>query len=131
MTNRRHPNIANLDEKFVNPVYDPGNKYSVAYQWGTVGIYLRKKPGKAIDETWGLLFDKSKQYGSFLLMDSMREMFGSLAKYQGKAVNTTNPDEVRALIAALAEAKGRSQGFEGGVGGKNKVLGTAVDAAVV
>jgi spermidine/putrescine transport system substrate-binding protein len=125
------PNLANLDEKFVDPVYDPGNKHSVAYQWGTVGIYLRKKPGKTIDETWGLLFDKSKQYGSFLLMDSVREMFGSLAKYQGKGVNTTNPDEVRALIAALSESKGRSQGIEGGVGGKNKVLAKAVTAAVV
>ena len=42
------PNLANLDEKFVNPVFDPGNKYSAAYQWGTVGIYLRKKAGKEV-----------------------------------------------------------------------------------
>jgi len=125
------PNLANLDDKFLNPVFDPGNKYSVGYQWGTVGIYLRKKPGQAVDETWGLLFDKSKQYGSFLLMDSVREMMGSVAKFQGKSLNTTSPDDVRAQIATLAESKGRSQGFEGGVGGKNKVLGKAVDVAVV
>lgn len=125
------PNLANLDEKFVNPVYDPGNRYSVGYQWGTVGIYLRRKPGKAVDETWGLLFDKTKQYGSYLLMDSMREMMGSVAKYQGKSLNTTVPDDVRAQIAVLGDSKARSQGFEGGVGGKNKVLGKAVDAAVV
>ena len=52
-------------------------------------------------------------------------------RYQGKSVNTTNPDELRAQIAVLGDAKKRSQGFEGGVGGKNKVLGKAVDAAVV
>ncbi len=125
------PNLANLDEKFVNPIFDPGNKYSAAYQWGTVGIYLRKKPGKAVDETWGLMFDKEKQYGSFLLMDSVREMLGSMARYQGMSVNSTSLDDLRAQSAALAEAKQRSQGFEGGVGGKNKVLAKAVDAAVV
>jgi len=125
------PNFANLDEKFVNPVYDPGNRYSAAYQWGTVGIYLRKKAGKAVDETWAMMFDKQQQYGSFLLMDSPREMLGSMAKYKGMSVNSTSLDDLRAQSAALAEAKQRSQGFEGGVGGKNKVLAKAVDAAVV
>jgi len=125
------PNLANLDEKFVNPVFDPGNKHSAAYQWGTIGIYLRKKPGKTIDETWGLMFDKKLQYGSFLLMDSVREMMGAMAKYKGLSVNSTNLDDLRAQSAALGETKQRSQGFEGGVGGKNKVLAKAVDAAVV
>jgi spermidine/putrescine transport system substrate-binding protein len=125
------PNLANLDEKFLNPVFDPGNRYSAAYQWGTVGIYLRKKPGKTVDETWGLMFDKERQYGSFLLMDSVREMMGSMARFKGMSVNTTSLDDLRSLSAALAETKHRSQGFEGGVGGKNKVLARAVDAAVV
>lgn len=130
----RHENIANLanlDERFVNPSYDRGNRYSAAYQWGTVGIYLRKKGNKPVPPTWGILFDKSKQYGSFLLMDSIREMMGSVLRYQGKAVNSVDPAELKAAAALLLDAKKRSQGFEGGVGGKNKVLGKAVDAAVV
>ncbi len=125
------PNLANLDDKFRNPIYDPGNRYSVAYQWGTVGIYLRRKAGQSVDETWGLLFDKGKEPGPFLLMDASREMMGSALKYQGRSVNTVVPDELRAVGALLLDAKNRSQGFEGGVGGKNKVLGRAVEAAVV
>ncbi len=125
------PNLANLDDKFVSPAYDTGNKYSAAYQWGTIGIYLRKKPGKPVTPSWSILFDKSKQYGSFLLMDSIREMLGTVLRYQGKAVNTVNPEELKAAAALLLDAKKRSQGFEGGVGGKNKVLGKAIDAAVV
>lgn len=125
------PNLANLEDKFVNPSYDPANKYSAAYQWGTVGIYLRKKGNKPIDESWSILFDKSKQYGSFLMMDSIREMMGSALRYQGKAVNSVDPADLKAAAAILLDAKKRSQGFEGGVGGKNKVLGKAVDAAVV
>ena len=42
------PNLKNLDEKFANPPYDHGNKYTVAYQWGTVGIYARKSADKQI-----------------------------------------------------------------------------------
>ena len=130
----RHPNIpnlANLDEKFVNPSFDPGNKYTAAYQWGTVGIYLRKSKAKHQDRTWRLLFDPTMQPGTFLMMDSTREMLGSALKFQGHSLNTTNPDELKAAAALLIEAKKRSQGFEGGVGGKNKVLAKAVTAAVV
>ncbi len=124
------PNLVNLDEKFKNPVYDPGNRYSAAYQWGTVGIYLRQGAQPA-DETWALMFDPAKSSASFLLMDSVREMMGSALKYLGKSVNTTNPEEIKAAAALLLDAKKRSQGFEGGVGGKNKVLAKAVTAAVV
>ncbi|MGC4000894.1 MAG: spermidine/putrescine ABC transporter substrate-binding protein [Anaeromyxobacter sp.] len=125
------PNLRNLDEKFVNPSYDPGNRYSAAYQWGTVGIFLRKPAGKQIDETWGLLFDAKKGPGPFLLMDSSREMMGSTLKFMGYSVNSTDKAQLQKMAAALAEAKKRSQGFEGGVGGKNKVLAKAITAAVV
>lgn len=125
------PNIENLDETFADPVYDRGNKYSVAYQWGTVGIYMRKKAGESPEPTWGLLFDKAKQPGPFLLIDSSREMLGTVLKYQGKSVNTVSIDELKAARDVLVEAKARSQGFEGGVGGKNKVRSQDVAAAVV
>jgi spermidine/putrescine transport system substrate-binding protein len=125
------PNIANLDDKFKSPVYDPDNKHSVAYQWGTVGIYLRKSAAKHKERTWGLMLDPKQQVGTFLLMDSIREMLGSVLKAQGHSLNTTNQDELKQAQAALADAKKRSQGFEGGVGGKNKVLAKAVTAAVV
>jgi spermidine/putrescine transport system substrate-binding protein len=125
------PNLANLDPKFVNPVYDPGNKHSAAYQWGTVGIFLRKKKDKPVDQTWKLIFDPKSEYGSYLMMDAVREMIGAALKYQGHSVNTTNPEELRAAAALLGEAKKRSQGFEGGVGGKNKVLAKGVELAVV
>lgn len=127
------PNLANLDEKFVNPSYDPGNQYSAAYQWGTVGIFIRRKAGQQIDETWGLLFDPklAKQAGPFLMMDSIREMIGSALKYKGYSVNSTDPAQLQEIGKLLLAAKKRSQGFEGGVGGKNKVLARAVNAAVV
>src|SRR5262245_59187294 len=47
------PNIKNLDSTFKSPPFDPGNKYSVAYQWGTLGIYARKSGGP-IDRSWSV-----------------------------------------------------------------------------
>jgi len=124
------PNLANLDEKFVNPSYDPGNKFSAAYQWGTVGIFARKGE-KPNERTWGLLFDESKSIGPFLMMDSIREMIGSALRYKGFSVNSRNTEELIQARDVLLNAKKRSMGFEGGVGGKNKVLSKTVSAAVV
>ena len=36
------PNLDNLKPLFRETSYDPGNKYSVAYQWGTVGLMYRR-----------------------------------------------------------------------------------------
>ena len=35
-------NIGNLDQRFRNAAYDPGNKYSIPWQWGTTGIGFDK-----------------------------------------------------------------------------------------
>lgn len=124
------PNLRNLDDKFKNPPFDPGNRYSVAYQWGTTGLVYRKdKVGKP--ESWAVLFRDPK--APFILMDSPREMLGNALKYLGYSVNTKNPKEVQAAGQLLLQTK-RSRyflGFEGGVGGKNRVVAGAAAYAVV
>ncbi|MGE5278742.1 MAG: extracellular solute-binding protein [Acidobacteriota bacterium] len=124
------PNLANIDPRFAGPPFDPGNRYTAPYQWGTVGIYLRKKPGPPPERTWGLLFDPARQPGSFLLMDGIRETIGAALKYRGHSLNSTDPRELVEARDTLLEAKRRSAGFEGGVGGKNRVLAKGVAAAM-
>lgn len=129
----RHPNVpnlANIEPRFAGPPFDPGNRYTAPYQWGTVGIYVRKQPGKTFERTWGLLFDPARQPGSFMLMDGIRETIGAALKYRGHSLNSTDRTELVAARDALLEAKRRSAGFEGGVGGKNRVLARAVVAAM-
>ena len=116
------PNMKNLDAKFASREYDPGNKYTAPYQWGTVGLYVHKKPGETIDETWGVIFDKSKQIGSFLMIDDARAAIGAALKYKGYSLNTTDKKQLKEAREIIVEAKKRSLGFEGGVGIKNKVL---------
>ncbi len=124
-------NLKNLDPLFSDKSFDPGNAYTVPYQVGTVGIYLRKQPGQKIDQSWALLFDPSKQNGSFVLMDAMRETIGSALRYLGYSLNETDPEKLKQAAKVLYSSKERSLGFDGGVGGRNKVLSGNADMAMV
>jgi spermidine/putrescine transport system substrate-binding protein len=125
------PNLQNLDERFKNPPFDPGNRYTVSYQWGTMGIYLRTGPGKAPEPTWGLLFDARLQPGAFVLIDNARDMVGAALKHLGHSLNSTAPEELKAARDLVVEAKKRCAGFDGSVGAKNKVLGKVAKAGIV
>jgi spermidine/putrescine transport system substrate-binding protein len=125
------PNMKNIDPKFGNREYDLGNKYTAPYQWGTVGLFVRKKPGETIDETWGLIFDAKKSIGSFLMIDDARAAVGAALKYKGYSLNTTDKKQMKEARDLLIDAKKRSLGFEGGVGIKNKVLAKVCKAGMV
>ncbi|HTO87793.1 MAG TPA: extracellular solute-binding protein [Thermoanaerobaculia bacterium] len=124
------PNLANIEPRFASPFFDPGNRYTAPYQWGTNGIYLRKKPGQTLERTWGLFFDPAKQPGSFMLIDGIRETIGAALKFRGHSLNSTSPRELLEARDTLLETKRRCAGFEGGVGGKNRVLSRGVVAAM-
>ena len=125
------PNIKNLDPKFRNPPFDPENKFTVAYQWGTVGIYARKKAGETLDESWSLFFDSARQPGPIVLIDSMRDLIGAALKYRGYSLNSTDVAHLREARSFLVLAKERSVGFAASVAGKNKVLDKSARAAIV
>lgn len=128
------PNLKNLKPLFRETGYDPGNVYSVAYQWGTVGLMYRKdKLTQDAVRSWSVLFDAGRQPGPFWLIDGVREMMGIALVYLGKDFNSTKPSDLIAAADLLVATK-RTQncmGFKSGVGGKNDVVaGTAVAAIV-
>lgn len=125
------PNLANLEAKFRQPPYDPTNQYSVPYQWGTVGLYVRRQPGKPLPDSWGALFDAQRQTGAFVLIDSPRDLIALALKYRGYSLNSTQPSELKEIRDLLLAAKRRCVGFEGSVGGKNKVLSKVAQTAIV
>jgi len=124
------PNMRHIDERFASPWYDPSNRFTVPYQWGTVGIYARKPADKAYNESWALLFDAQQQPGKFVLIDGMRDTIGAALKYKGHSLNSTSTRDLGEAMNLLIDAKKRSLGFEGGVGGKNKVLAKEAIAAM-
>ncbi len=127
------PNRKNLAPRFQNPPFDPENKFSLAYQWGTMGLIYRKDQAAGFEPTWASIFDPAKQPATFVLIDSMRDMMASALKFQGKSINSRNPEELKAAGELILAAKKSPKclGFEGGVGGKNKVVAGGAAAAVV
>ena len=125
------PNLKNLDPMFLNPPYDRSNRFTVAYQWGTVGIYVRTRSGENLPATWGLVFDPKLQPGPFVLIDGARDLVGAALKYQGHSLNSTDPEHLKAARDLILAAKKRCLGFDNSVGGQKKVLGKSVRAAIV
>ncbi|WP_321491928.1 spermidine/putrescine ABC transporter substrate-binding protein [uncultured Desulfobacter sp.] len=128
------PNLANLDPSFQNTAYDPGNEYTAAYQWGTVGmLYDKKKLGADYVASTALFFDPASRKGPVVMIDSIREMLGIALKYMGKSVNTLDKTDLKALADMMIETKSSKYfaGFDVGTGGRSKVVaGTAVAALV-
>jgi len=128
------PNLKNLGKKFKETSFDPGNKYAVGWQWGTVGLMYNKTKIKEADaKSWSIIFDPKKDPGPFALIDSVREMMGITLLYLGYDFNSTTPQELKAAADLLVKTKKRKScmGFKGGVGGKNDVVAGVAVAAIV
>ncbi|MEM8638937.1 MAG: spermidine/putrescine ABC transporter substrate-binding protein [Cyanobacteria bacterium P01_G01_bin.54] len=89
------PNLNNVSEEFLDPPFDPGNKYSVPYQWGTIGIGYNKAATGTEITTWKEIFDPTYA-GRVALMEDPRAMLGAILMMLGYDPNTTNPEELEA-----------------------------------
>jgi len=87
------PNMANLDPKFMDAPYDPGNKYCMPYQWGTTGIaYSTEVFGEEPPDSWAYLFDPDMaqqwaEAGGINLLNDQRELMSAALIYLGYSVN--------------------------------------------
>ena len=99
------PNFQYIDEDFRNNDFDPENKYSVPYTWGTVGILYNTQYVDEADVTgWELLWNE-KYSGKILMIDNSRDAFGIAQYLLGYDVNTTDKAELQACTQKLSEQK--------------------------
>jgi len=98
------PNMANIDETFLDPAFDPGNAHCVPYQWGTMGLgYNIEATGGEID-SWSVMFDE--QYaGRIAWLDDPRAVIGVALIMLGYDVNTTDPDQINEAKEMLIAQK--------------------------
>lgn len=125
------PNLANLNDTFTSPSYDPGNQYSAAYQWGTVGLVYNTESFKEPLTSWDALF-KAGDATRFSLFDSEREMTGVALRYLGYSMNSSDKNELMAAGKLMISAKKapRFAGFDANVGGLSKVVAKTLDASM-
>lgn len=84
--------------------FDPGNKYSVPYCWGTVGILYNKTMVSEPVSSWSILWDE-KYSDSILMQDSVRDAFMVALKLNGNSMNSMNKEELEAAKNLLIEQK--------------------------
>ena len=98
------PNFANVMDRLKDPSYDPGNRFSVPYMWGTLGYLYNTE---MVDEeltSWSALFDE-KYAGNVIMMNSMRDSIGLALKYLGYSMNTRNEAELNEAKDLLIKQK--------------------------
>lgn len=100
--------LDNIDERFLDVAYDPGNVYSIPYLWGTFGIvYNTNKYYESDFDSWKNLWDK-KFEGEILSFDGARETLGIGLLANNLSLNTTDPKK-------LVEIRNELIGFMGNV----------------
>ena len=110
------PNVKNIDPQYMemSKQFDPENKYSVPYTWGTVGILYNTKlieeKGLPVPTKWSDLWNPAYK-GEILMQDSVRDAFAVALKYLGYSLNSTDLDELEAAKNLLIEQKPLVQAY--------------------
>jgi spermidine/putrescine transport system substrate-binding protein len=99
-------NIGNLDDRFRNAAYDPGNKYSIAWQWGTTGIGFDKTKVGAEVTDWDA-FNLPAVNGKTSYLDEARDAFAMALFALKLDPNTIDDDELDQARDYLIELKGK------------------------
>ncbi len=97
----RLPNVANLDPSLLGKDYDPDNRYSLPYFWGSTGIGVN---ADEIDiagiHSWKQLWEP-RFARELLLTDDVREVFHVALSINGHSPNTTDPAEIEQAYELL------------------------------
>lgn len=108
------PNIKEIDPKYLemSKSFDPENKYSVPYCWGTVGILYNTSmvAPEDVPTKWSDLWDE-KFKDNILMQDSVRDAFMVALKSLGYSMNTTDPDEIAEAKELLIKQKPLVQAY--------------------
>lgn len=100
------PNQKNLLKEVQNRSYDPGNRYSAPYFWGTVGILYDTTvvDEEDLSQGWSILKD-TKYKGNLYMYDSERDSFMIALKALGYSMNTTDEREMEEAYDWLVEQR--------------------------
>lgn len=90
--------------------FDPENKYSVPYCFGTVGILYNKTMVDEPIDSWSALWDE-RYKDSILMQDSVRDAFMVALKLSGYSMNTLDTAELETAKNALIEQKPLVQAY--------------------
>lgn len=98
------PNLEQMDEEYMDLEIDPGNKYSVPYMFGTVGLVYDKNVVTEEVDSWDIMWNE-KYKGQVFMFDTYRDTIGAALKKLGHSLNSENPEELEEAKQSLLEQR--------------------------
>ena len=99
------PNIRYIGSEYMGKDYDPENKFSVPYMWGTMGILYNKDMVDEKDmQSWDALYS-SKYKNKVFMLDSERDVISITLKSLGYSMNSYDPKELWEAEEKLVKQK--------------------------
>ena len=104
------PNYADVDEAYKNTAFDPDNKYTVPYTWGTTGIIYNTTMVEEPPTSWADLWDV-EYAGNVLMFNNSRDAYAIAAKKMGLSLNPSSVEEVDDVMKELQAQKSVVQAY--------------------
>lgn len=97
--------LDNISSKFLNQPFDPGNRYSIPYFWGTLGIVYNPQKLEGISiQHWRDLWNP-KLKNQILLIDGAREVMGLALNRLGYSINTEDKAQLHQAYQVLCKLR--------------------------
>lgn len=94
--------LEHIDTRFLDQAFDKGNRYSIPYFWGTLGIVYNDKLIEEEPTTWNDLWN-SDYKNSLMLIDGAREIMGIGLQSEGYSLNEENSEILNTITEKLKQ----------------------------
>ena len=105
--------LDNLFPNFQNPTYDPNNRYSIPFGWGTTGLIYNSEILSPPPEDWEYLWqNQNKLQKRMTLLNDVREVMGAVLRMLGYSYNSKNENEIKQAYEKLKSLKPAIAAFD-------------------
>ena len=99
-------NFKHVDPRWVDVAFDPGRKYSVPWQWGTVGVVVNSSVYDGDPNTAAIIMDPPEELrGKINIVPEMNDILGLAISYHGGEQCTGDKAILKKVRDSLVEAK--------------------------
>lgn len=98
------PNVRLLTERLQHLPFDPTNRFSIPYLWGTVGIGYDSDRISTPPDSWMVLWDP-RHKGRISMLNDQREVFGVALRVMGQSMNARDPAVIEQAKMKLVSQK--------------------------
>ncbi len=96
------PQFRNLDEQFLGLKFDPENRFSVPYTWGTTLIAYRKDKIEDPEKSWKSLWDERFR-GRVLMVDAGFDVYAAALLASDHDINSQDPNHIEKATSLLVD----------------------------